>query len=147
MWPQLVISFFVFVHHFTSSARSVRKQQALRIWRWQKTHISCHGTCISACMFFFFRITASCHILAISVSTVLVYAFSLRPGAAFVDIFCYATRYVSHCGCVDLCRISNTVLVLVTLLWLPWVALELPFAYVHHCYHWRAVRLCRPLSV
>jgi hypothetical protein len=82
----------------------------------KETHISCHGTCISACMAFCFRITASCHILAISVSTVLVYAFSLRPGAAFVDIFCYATRYVSHCGCVDVCRISSTVLVLITLL-------------------------------
>jgi len=73
-------------------------------------HVSVHA------WLFFFRITASCHILAISVSTVLVYEFSLRPGAAFVDIFCYATRYVSHCGCVDVCRISSTVLVLITLL-------------------------------
>ena len=55
-------------------------------------------------VFFSFLITASCHILVITVSTVNVLIYGplpASPRAAFVDIFCYATRYVSHCVCED----------------------------------------------
>ena len=101
---------------------------------------------------FSFHITASCHILTITVSTVLVLIYCplpASPRAALVDIFCYATRYVSHCVCEDVCRISFMVLVLVALLWLSCVALELPLAQVHRCccYHLLSVRFCRSLFV
>ena len=103
-------------------------------------------------VFLCFLITASCHILAITVSTVNVLIYGplpASPRAAFVDIFCYATRYVSHCVCEDVCRISFTVLVLVALLWLSCVALELPLAQIHRCccYHLLSVRFCRSLFV
>ena len=73
------------------------------------------GICL--CMrVFSFHITASCHILTITVSAVLVLIYcplAASPRVALVGIFCCATLYVSVCVCEGVCRISFMVLVLV----------------------------------
>ena len=125
----------------------------MRLWciEQKNSYLLSWGMC--PCMSVFsFHITASCHILTITVSTVLVLIYCplpASPRAALVDIFCYATRYVSHCVCEDVCRSSFMVLVLVALLWLSCVALELPLARIHRCccYHLLSVRFCRSLFV
>jgi len=71
------------------------------------------------CIRVFFLITASCHILAITVSTVnvLIYCpLAASPRVALVGIFCCATLYVSVCVCEGECRISGMVLVLVLIM-------------------------------